>query len=306
MERIVNIGIGQGTLLGPLLFLVYINDLVNVSDRFSTVLFADDTCFTLSHLNYNILVDQMNGDLEKFRIWTLINRISVNLDKTFYICVSNRMKYVVPDEQIMFGGLPVKQEGAGKYLGMYVDSKLNFSHHISYVCSKLSRSIGILHRLRRLVPQRVSVNLYYCLIYPYLIYCNMIWGGAAGVYLNKLVVLQKRALRIISGVGFVDHTDPLFLSLKILKLRDIHQFILCQFMFKIMKSDGIETVYHGYKTRQDSDIRPSFCRLVSSQRCSSFSAPKAWNNIPLPIRFVSDIECFKRKLKAHFIDSYNQ
>ena len=182
------------------------------------------------------------------------------------------------EECIVFDKRPVKLESSGKYLGMYIDEKMNFSNHIEYVCSKVSRSIGILYRIRLLVPRRVLVNLYYCLIYPYLTYCNIIWGGTARIHLLKLEILQKKIVRIMTISAYLAHTDPLFNDLNIMKLKDIHNYILCQLMYKrnIMGSLLVEN--HCHDTRRGSDVRPVFRRLNSTQQCSEMGTRYLFND----------------------------
>ena len=97
-----------------------------------------------------------------------------------------------------------------KFLGVIVDSMLNWSDHISYLSLKIARGVGALNRARYLVPRNLLLWLYHSLVRPHLIYCNIIWGSAAAVHLDRLVTLQKQAIRILSGSQYRAHMSPIF------------------------------------------------------------------------------------------------
>ena len=190
-QREVTIGIPQGSVLGGLLFLIYVNDLPSVSEKLFCVLFADDTCLAYSHTNYNDLINELNVELEKVCNWLEINRLSLNLLKTVAIDFSNKRH---SDHRIILNNTPLEYVSFVKYLGIYIDKKLSFSKHIEEVCGKISKSIGIMYRVSSFCPKNILMKLYYALIYPYLIYCNIIWGGAYPSHINKILLLQKRTI----------------------------------------------------------------------------------------------------------------
>ena len=303
-EKSVNMGVPQGSLLGPLLFLMYVNDVSNCSELLSTVLYADDTCFSLAHPDFDVLQQRVNAEIEKFRCWTLVNRLSVNLDKTYSMLVTNRRGYGTKELSVSFGGQKLESTVSYKYLGVILDNRMNYSEHIGSICSKLSRSIGILYKLKPVLPCCTLLSLYYSLIYPYIIYCNEVWGGTSGCHLNRLIVLQKRAVRIITGADYLAHTAPLFAKTKILKINDVHTYLLCLHMFKNLQCNS--SLYPRGGLRRAHDVRPVFQRLSVSQRSLRYSAPKAWNNISdrLKSSNYSSRLPFKTGLKSYLIEKY--
>ena len=122
------------------------------------------------------------------------------------------------------------------FLGLIINNTLNWSAHIKYMCSKISKNIGIMKKVKNKQEKRLLLNLYYMLIYPYLTYCNTIWGRAPNVYLDKPYILQKTIVRIINHVGFFDHTEPLFSTLQIMNIYQINKYMCCILMFKHNKA----------------------------------------------------------------------
>src|SRR5271157_6033862 len=126
----------------------------------------------------------------------------------------------------------IERVNSTKFLGVILDSKLSWGEHIVHVTSNIARGIGVLNRARYLLPRKLLLALYYTLVYPYLTYCNVVWGVAGVTSLSKLTSLQKRAVRIVSGSNYLAHIKPLFVKHNILKLHNIHIFLISQFMYR--------------------------------------------------------------------------
>ena len=118
-----------------------------------------------------------------------------------------------------------------------VDNQLNWHAHIKHISNKISKSVAILRLLRGIFPQKILKTLYLTLVYPYFNYCNLIWGTAHITNLHPLIILQKKCIRIICGADYLDHTNPLFESTKILKLEQIHILSCAMFIYNCFKSN---------------------------------------------------------------------
>ena len=141
------------------------------------------------------------------------------------------------------------------------------------------------------------LNLYY------LIYCNIIWGGTGDVHLGQLKLLQKKFVRLITNSQFLDHTDPLFLKTGILKIDDIHSYLLSIHAFKNISD--YSSHLHTHDTRNKDGLVPQFQRLSLTQRSVSYTVPKVWNSLPDYIKQCSTLSIFKSELKRFLIAQYS-
>ena len=147
-EQVIKCGVPQGSVLGPLLFILYINDLPNVSKVTESLLFADDTSIFYSHSNAIQLFSILNEELRKVDAWMKSNRLSVNIKKTNYVIFKSKQKRVDANLSLYYDNNPLKKEQFTKFLGVYIDENLSWIPHINHVCLKISKSIGIIYRSR--------------------------------------------------------------------------------------------------------------------------------------------------------------
>ena len=202
-------GVPQGSILGPKLFILYINDICNISEIMKFVLFADDTNILCKHENYVSLCELVNVELSKLSKWFSINKLSLNVKKTSYMVFGNR--HVNNNTHVT------------KFLGVYIDYRLDWKRHIDHIINKVSKSISIIYRASQKLNETALLMLYNTLILPYLSYCSEVWGRSYITNLNPLFVKQKKFVRIIGRLSKHDHTTPLFLKSKILKLFDLFE-----------------------------------------------------------------------------------
>ena len=195
MKTICN-GVPQGSILDPLLFLVYINDLPNASKVFNFLMYADDT--TLYRCLEDIKSDNkeqiLNNELQRVYEWLNANKLSLNVRKTKYIIFR---KY--------------KNNDIGQ---------LNWDNHIHIIEKRISRAVGIIKKLQLIFPKTILLSIYNALILPHINYCLLSWGS--GIEAKGIFLQQKRAIRAISSAGYKAHTEPLFKIYNILKLEDIY------------------------------------------------------------------------------------
>ena len=234
-QQMIKCGVPQGAILGPLLFLIYINDLCIVCKSTEPVLFADDTNLFSSGSNAISLEDGVNNDLAIIDEWLNVNKLSLNINKTHFMCFSAKNKFR-PGIFLQIDGEAIAEVNKSKFLGVVIDNKWSWKDHISFVCRKVARGIGVIIKARKVFRNESLKCLYYSFIYNYMIYCNQVWGSAIKTNIETLEGLQKRAVRIILGVHPRSPSEPLFTALKFLNCKNIFKYLIGRLMYRI---------YHG-------------------------------------------------------------
>ena len=173
----------------------------------------------------------MNEELPKFSQWLMANKLTLNVDKTKFMIFKPRQKRTSVKFRVILNNNVIEQVKEIVFLGLVVDEHLTWKRHVAHVANKISKSIGIIRRASP-YPQKSSLRtLYFSMIYPYLQYCSLVWLSTYPANLSRLVVLQKRVVRIINKSDFLAHTSPIFKKLHLLKLQDIRILQICKFIF---------------------------------------------------------------------------
>jgi hypothetical protein len=285
----VTCGVPQGSILGPLLFLTYINDMKNTLTLCRPILYADDTNIFLSGKDLNTMTNTFNNELMHLKQWFTANRLSLNISKTHAMIFSLNRQISSHTLDLRIHNTPIDTTTQSKFLGIHIDNKLTWSTHISHICNKVSKSIGILTKASKYLNKATLLMLYNSFVLPYLRYGNIIWGKAASVHVSRLFVLQKRAVRIVCGAHFLAHTNPLFLDNRILKLHDLNTYLCAQFVFKIYHNIfpsafslpfHITPLVHPHHTRAitNTTARIPYCRTSQRQKTIAIHAPKLFNS----------------------------
>ena len=302
----VKCGIPQGSILGPLLFLLYINDLPRVSKILMSFLFADDTNLFITGNDIQEIVRIINEELVNIVDWLRANKLSLNIDKTNFILFRPKSR-PVSTLDIRIEGTQIERVTEAKFLGVIIDKKLNWSKHITYIKHKISKSIGIIKKTRRLFDTDTMLSLYNSFVYPYLSYCIHVWGMAYDVHKKDLVVQQKRIVRIIAGAHPRDSSKPLFNRLKILEIDAIYAYNVSLFMYKyvhgmhppIFHMYEMNADVHQYNTRQCSLFHIPLCSTNRSQQTIRYTGAKLWNKLSQTINVSLKIGTFKKHAKNY-------
>ena len=234
----ISCGVPQGSILGPLLFLLYINDLPNCNLLSDVRMYADDTNLKFASKDPNELFSSLTHDLGNLKQWLDSNRLSLNVLKTKCLFTGTRQKIsLLPSEpHICLDGHSIERVNSYKCLGVHVDEILSWEAHISEVIGKVAKILAALRRLRPICHQSTLLTIYKSLVLPHLDYCSAVWGCIGNGLSQKLEKLQNRAARIITGSSWDARSAPILHALKWNSLADRRAKQLKSLMFKTINN----------------------------------------------------------------------
>ena len=303
-------GIPQGSTLGPLLFLLYINDLPNSSTKLSFRLFADDANIFYASKDLNEIEVVMNEEFQNILKFCNANKLSINMKKTNFMLISSPNKVLSKNVRL----LNIEQKKCIKYLGIYMDEHLTWKDQITHVTSKISKNLGIFYKLRKYLNVHMLRQLYYTLIYPYLNYGCMSWGSTYPSNLKKTAVKQNNCVRSILFANNKQSATPCYQLLEILKFEDIvklkiamltHKLFVNPFSVPSLFHDFLMPVVkvHSYNTRHAA--RHNFYRPKIRTNFGKFTfkyyATVLWENISVSLKNLPTSSNFKKQYKLHLL-----
>lgn len=311
---IVNVttGLPQGSILGPLFFIIFINDITQASKLLEFIIFADDTNLLLTHQNHEILHSLANAELKNINLWFQLNKLTLNVTKSNFIIFSCTNKH---PEQISIGNIPLKEVTETKFLGVMIDSKMNWEAHIKHVCKKISPKIGLLHKIKHLLTPSLMLKLYYAFIHTHLTYSVIAWGNADNKHIGKITVLQNRVIRL-ARTDKSQKTITLYKDNKCLTFRDIVKMQSNMFMFKLKHNllptvctkyiiDTNTTPGTTYSLRSVNSFKHGYARLKNTTRFIKYTGPKLWDQLPINLKSLNNFQTFKKSVKNVLISKYN-
>lgn len=221
----ISAGVPQGSILGPLLFVMYINDIVQGVKNAEMVSYADDTTVFVTGVSEIEVEGKVNDALVELKNWADANGLRINSNKTKVVLYLPRRKSL-RDINICLGSEIIEIVDNVKALGVIFSKNLIWNDHIDYIQSKMSSAVGVMNRMRHILPPKIKLLLYNALVYSILQYCSLVWGTTGITNLKKLHVLQKRAIRCIANIPFRSSTSQLFLKYDILPVFALYNYQL--------------------------------------------------------------------------------
>ena len=193
-------GVPQGSVLGPLLSLIFINDLPNISKHLTFCFFADDTNIYYESSNLLHIQKIVNRELRKVHKWLEANRLALNIDKTNFVIFHSQQRKITDQIVLRIGRKKINQETCVKFLGVLLDSNLSWESHLTELSKKLARTTGLfyMYKIRHYAPMDTLILLYYGLFESFLSYGVSVWGSTYPMYTDPIFILQKRILKIIT------------------------------------------------------------------------------------------------------------
>ncbi len=305
--RKIKCGVPQGSILGPLLFLMYINDMPDCLKYSIPSLYADDTEIYLSSKNCDDIVIKINLDLENIRKWMLRNKLQIHPTKSKYMFIGSayNIKHKLSANPIFINNVPMPRTENYICLGVNIDERLTWEKHIDMICSKVSAGIGAIRRIRPFVSPATLKLIYNAIVQPYFDYCSPLWDNCGIGLRDRLQKFQNRAARVISGATYDVRSVDLIESLgwKHLELR--RNYLKSVFMYKILNNHTAPNLRTSFRLNnecentydlrnRETDLSLPKPNTDSGKRCFKYNGAVVWNNLPYEAKVAGSLSCFQR------------
>ena len=291
------------------------------SPKFEYILYADDTTlinslcvFRSDTRNNGNIADYINQELKKIHDWLSANKISLNVSKTKFMIFHFPQRKLNFQIDLQIANTPIEKVSAFDFLGLTVNENLNWNNHICKISTKLSKIIGILKRLHSVLPRPQLLLIYNTLFLPHINYCILAWGFSS----DRILLPQKRAIRLISSANFLAHTEPLFKELNTLKVSDIMRVRALKFYFRYVHKElpkyftnffATEPLVHPYTTRYRDAPRPLIPVRNTTKNSIRFYIPVLLNDTPSCIKdkfYTHSYDGFSKYIKTFFLRQYSE
>ena len=308
-----NIGTVQGSKCAALFFDIYSNDLCHLFQKNDImVAYADDTTLNFVHDDLNSLVNIVNENLNRMLDWSRFNKLSLNPTKSEFMLITNKQNLLNP--MIYINNDIVKQSSCAKFLGIYLDDKLKFNDHITYLESRLRQYRGITYRLRMFLNFKSAKNLYYSCVYSIVTYCICVYGGVLQCS-TRGDKLEKLHERIVLNLfyRFFPNSKNIFKDAKILKIKDLHELHCLCYMYRAIYKNSVPTLQnnldlktpnHPHLTRSRNKFILPFPRVENIRINYQYQMTNKWNNLPENMKTIPSLSIFKKSITNHIIERY--
>jgi hypothetical protein len=308
-----NVGVPQGSCLGPLLYILYSNDLNYLFNMLNMIMFADDTSLIVTSRYPTIISARLNNVLQKISDWCNFNKLAINPSKT-KLMVFGAKKAEIPD--IYLDGEVVERVKLFKYLGFNLNNRLTHKEHIAGIVSKLRRFKYISFKIGKYMTCEAAKTFYYGMVYSVFCYGTLVWGGsAANAYFKKLQSLQNTIVfNLFAKTGDTkQNVSILFKRHKILKIFDVYKIKTCVTIYNVIHNNSLPFMYdllselilnHNYPTRHRRNFQLPIPRVLAIKYNLLYQALKQWNSLDVATRDINNVHLFKRSLRECTFNTY--
>jgi exonuclease III len=300
----VKLGVPQGSVLGPLLFLVFINDLPECIKTRNTSLFADDSSFLVSAMDYRLLVERCQSLLNDLERWFQANGLMVNVTKSclinFRLSNLSKLNDTPYAGKLRMFGESLPDSESTRFLGIMVDCRLDWIDHIAEVCRRVNKTQFIFRRLSQFLPKQVLIIVYRAYVESILKYGIILWGANSQII--KVFRAQKRTLRIITNSASRSSCRGEFKANNLLTVTSLFILELGIYAHKNVSEWMIGSNIHSYNTRNRGIVRLGKHRTASYESAPEYMGRRIYNNLPEYIKRIANHEVFKKTLKSWLCD----
>ena len=310
-------GVPQGSILGPLLFLIYINDLPS-STKLKSVMYADDTNLLVRGKTLETVIRDLNYELENVNDYFKANQLKLNPHKTKMVYFSKTLTHPQnTDEDVTLDGVKLKYDEDAPFLGIQIDSRLNWDKHCIKVANTISRNNSVINRVKKLLPPSSLKLLYNSFIQPHLQYGLPAWGGCSGQNKNRIVTIQKRAIRTITKSYYSSHTEPRMKKTGLLKFEDLYKQQCLMLTHDCINNNAPNEIRQFVKkdqevsrfnlrahTQEPLNLRIPVYRTRAGKNSFRSKGPNYWNEIPSETKKIARKSVFKNAIKRQLLQGY--
>lgn len=308
-------GVPQGTVLGPILFLVYINNLSQLKNTKGHVIsYADDTVLMFEDVSWATIYQNAESELQIIQNWLNNSLLSLNVSKTKFMTFSTYAKeqpqkrfitiHKSPCKKNINCGCPcVNQTDVIKYLGVIVDQHLRWTNHVENLTNRLRRLIFKFYQIRDILSKKNLLMVYDALAESIMRYCIITWGGLYNTLLHNLEVIQNTLIKILFKKEKRYSTELLYDNTGLFNIRKLYTYQCLLWMFKTPTSYR----NHKYGTRAiaNQSVNVPFCRKSHTQRFVFYFAPTLYNMLPVKIKNITNKHKLKKELKSYVNQNFN-
>ena len=308
----INFSVPQGSILGPLLFIIYVNDFPNCLKNGTSLSFADDTSILISGNNAKSIFEKGKQELDNVDNWLIANKLSLNAGKTK--CVYFRIVNSKPPPcalNLMIRNKPIERVSSIRVLGAVINENLSWKDHMLSLKNKLRATLGAVIRVKPFLNKNALLVIYHSLMLSHIRYCITNWFHGNLAIVSQLQNICNKFIRLSFGLASEDDILPFMRRHNLLTINDIFKHDVAVIMYKYHQGalpsafdDMFRSKTSSIKTRSNSQLVPAFCRSTVSQQSIRYVGPKVWSEIPIAIRKSRTISAFKKKLKQYFINGY--
>ncbi|XP_046743250.1 uncharacterized protein LOC124409579 [Diprion similis] len=305
-KRKTKFGVPQGSVLGPLLFILYINDLARQLEFCQCKMFADDTVIFISGTNTEEIEQKLNHDLERVVKWMNSNSLKLNTTKTKSMIIHDPRKLGIENKcNFKIAGIQIEEVREIKYLGVIIDNKLSFNAQAMFIVKKTSKKVNFLYRLNRHLSCNTLMTIYKAIISPHFEYCNTLLLNTSAEWIENMQKVQNRAMRAILRCDRYTRVRDMLNAVNFLTIRQRLMYNVCLFVYKIMRGtmprylrEQIRMVgeTHNYNTRQKKNINIEYRKTTAGQKCVTYTGFEMYNKLPADVKEATNINEYKRKL----------